>query len=43
MPLARYCGGRGKRKPHKKAGIVSKVKFLPSHMGPWGGTDLRFL
>jgi len=22
---------------------VSKVKSFPSHMGPWGGADLRFL
>jgi len=22
---------------------VCKVKSFPSHMGPWGGADLRFL
>jgi len=22
---------------------LKKVKSFPSHMGPWGGTDLRFL
>jgi len=23
--------------------LFSKVKSFPTHMGPWGGADLRFL